>query len=66
MTQAVADKDIGTFQAELTKYDQFTKLDPFQTAICILIKRAIEHVDLDSVMGGQPSGGCAGDEIDLG
>merc|ERR1711959_95378 len=63
MTQAVADKDIATFQAELTKYDQFTKLDPFQTSICVTIKRAIEHVDLDSVMGGQPAGGCAGDEI---
>jgi alpha-soluble NSF attachment protein len=55
LLQSVDEKNIGLFQQELGKYDNFTKLDPFQTAICLQIKKNIEHVDLDSVMGGQPS-----------
>jgi alpha-soluble NSF attachment protein len=56
VVQAVDERDVELFQQKLTGYDNFTKLDPFQTGICLQIKRNIEHVDLDAVMGGQPQG----------
>jgi len=54
LVASVEEKNAGLFQQELTKYDSFTRLDAFQTAICIQIKKNIENVDLDSLMGGQP------------
>jgi len=52
LVQALEDKDPELFQQKLSAYDNFTKLDPFQTSVCLRIKRNIEHVDLDAAMGG--------------
>eukprot|EP00658_Telonema_sp_P-2_P037901 TRINITY_DN2723_c0_g1_i3.p1 TRINITY_DN2723_c0_g1~~TRINITY_DN2723_c0_g1_i3.p1 ORF type:complete len:128 (+),score=62.96 TRINITY_DN2723_c0_g1_i3:68-451(+) len=65
LVQAVDEKNPELFQQELRQYDNFTKLDNFQTAICLQIKKNIEDVDLDAVMGGQQAepdlGGDIGD-----
>lgn len=65
IVRAVEEKDVTLYTSELAKYDQMTKLDPFQTALCLQIKRAIEHVELDGVIGG--AGNAAGGaDVDLG
>ena len=37
--QAVDERDVELFQQKLTGYDNFTKLDPFQTGICLQVHR---------------------------
>eukprot|EP00656_Telonema_subtile_P027466 TRINITY_DN2955_c0_g1_i3.p1 TRINITY_DN2955_c0_g1~~TRINITY_DN2955_c0_g1_i3.p1 ORF type:complete len:212 (+),score=77.25 TRINITY_DN2955_c0_g1_i3:405-1040(+) len=55
IVQAVEEQNCDMYIQELTKYDNFTKLDPFQNSLCLQIKKNIEYVDLsgaDNVMSG--------------
>jgi len=65
LVQAVEEKDAGLFQQKLSAYDNFTKLDSFQTAICLRIRRNIETVDLDAETGGVVDTPTADPNVDL-